>query len=132
MPPAAHPIQYFRGMTRNEFLRRFPRASESAIRQNCSDGLPHDAERKSDSRNEPMGPPAREGKDAAKCAVRVTSFRTRCADERNLWDKYFIDALVKAGILFDDSPQWCRVEVTQELVPTNSECRTEIVIERIC
>jgi hypothetical protein len=60
--------------------------------------------------------------------VRIKSFRTRLADERNLYDKYITDALVTAGILRDDSPKWCKVEVSQIRVGIKADERTEIEI----
>jgi hypothetical protein len=82
-------------------------------------------------RHEPMAAPERAGVDKVRRAVRITSFRLRECDERNLTDKYFTDALVTAGILFDDSPQWAKVEVEQVIVEKSWEQRTEIIISKI-
>lgn len=60
--------------------------------------------------------------------VRITSFRCRLLDERNLFDKHFVDALRYAGVLFDDSPAWCQVEVTQRQVGSRDHERTEIEV----
>lgn len=70
----------------------------------------------------------RGNRDQIRRLVRITSFRTRECDDRNLFDKYFTDALVHAGILVDDSPEWCKVEVEQKSVDHKWEQRTEIEI----
>ncbi len=69
--------------------------------------------------------------DPAKRLVRFKSFRLRLCDERNLTDKYFTDALVAAGLLHDDSPQFCQVQVEQIKVEHWTEERTEITITNL-
>lgn len=78
------------------------------------------AERQRNPGNEPMAsaPPA--NINSKRRLVRLTSLRYRLIDARNLWDKYFVDSLVSAGILIDDSPRWCQVEVSQILIPSDS------------
>lgn len=61
--------------------------------------------------------------------VRITSFRLRLLDERNLADKYFTDALIYAGILHGDSPDEAQIIVRQEKVSEAALERTEIWIE---
>ena len=78
--------------------------------------------------NEPVAEDPRSHRDKIRRLVRITSFRTRECDERNLFDKYFTDALVHAGLLFDDTPRWCKVEVEQKPVAHKWEQRTEIEI----
>lgn len=78
-----------------------------------------------------MATPARAGFDPTKRLVRFTSHRLRLLDERNLKDKYFTDALRYAGILFNDSPEWAKIEVSQVQVKTKADERTEITIEEI-
>lgn len=90
--------------------------------------LPPDAQRQRDSVDEPVAADAREAANKVRCLVRFTSYRTRLCDERNLWDKHFTDALVEAGLLFDDSPTWCKVEVAQVQVKDKSLERTEITV----
>lgn len=91
-------------------------------------GLLQLAQQKPDPGNEPLA--ASSGEDCCPGFrhVRVTSYRTRLLDERNLWDHYIVDALVKAGLLRDDSPQWCKVEVAQHLVGRKCDERTEVEI----
>lgn len=78
--------------------------------------------------NDSVAESARETDVPSFRVVRVTSYRTRLVDERNLWDKYLVDSLVRAQLLRDDSPQWCRVEVHQVKVGLKSDERTEVEI----
>ncbi len=88
-----------------------------------------DAEREFNPVHEPVGKDAREGAYQGRCHVRVTSFRLRLLDERNLWDKHFLDALVEAGVLRGDAVKDIAIEVTQEKVDHAYQERTEMVIE---
>jgi hypothetical protein len=78
--------------------------------------------------DEPVG--ANEGADNRPGfrVVRITSYRTRLVDERNLYDKAIVDALRYAGLLREDSPQWCKVEVSQVQVGVKADERTEITV----
>ena len=71
---------------------------------------------------------AREAPDAVRRLVRYTLFRVRTVDEENWCTKHFTDALILSRLLFDDSPRWCKIEVTQVKVRFPSEERTEIEI----
>lgn len=110
---------------------RFP-ISESTARRNSPDGVASGAELERPVRHEPVA--TQKGKRAysGRYAVRVTSFRLRLLDDRNLADKFFVDALVYAGILHSDAPKHAKVEVTQIQVKDAAEERTEIVIEPMC
>lgn len=77
---------------------------------------------------EPVGTDEGKANNARRRTVRITSYRMRLIDERNLWDKHFVDALVRSGLLVDDSPQWCEVIVKQVQVGNPKLQRTEIVI----
>jgi hypothetical protein len=63
-----------------------------------------------------------------RCLIRITSFRRRLCDERNLTDKYFTDALIEAGIAPSDAPKYVKVEVNQEQVRFDYLERTVIII----
>lgn len=67
-------------------------------------------------------------KDSACFSVRITSYRSRLLDPDNLCPKYFIDCLVYAGIVRDDSPQAIRITVEQ-FKCAKAEERTELVVE---
>jgi len=109
---------------------RFP-ISESTARLNSPDGVASRAEPEPPVSHEPVAAQKRKGAYAERCLVRVTSFRLRLADERNLAEKYFVDSLVYAGILHSDSPKHAKVEVTQIQVSDPATERTEIVITPI-
>jgi len=100
-------------MTRNEFIRRFPNASESTIRANSSDSPPSGAEPQSSAGDESVAEASGENPCPTKCLVRVTSCRLKLIDGDNLHAKAFVDALKTAGAIFDDSPKWCEVKVDQ-------------------
>lgn len=67
--------------------------------------------------------------DQKRRVVRITSFRKRLCDERNLWDKHFTDALQEAGIIVSDAPQHATIQVRQEKVAHDWEERTEIEVD---
>jgi hypothetical protein len=111
----------------------FDNASASFKRRNphLFGGMASDTVLQPNPEYEPVAEDAREIVDQARRLVRITSFRLRLCDERNLWDKHFVDALVEAGIIFDDSPEFCQIEVKQEEVKDWRLERTEITIEPI-
>lgn len=74
-----------------------------------------DAERKRDPGHESLAAAPGANRHSTRRLVRLTSYRRRELDERNLWDKYFVDSLVLAGILVDDSPAWAKIEVIQRV-----------------
>lgn len=113
-------------MTPDELKRYFPQASADTILKNC--GVEKDAERERNPGDESVAAPARARPDPVRRLVRLTSYRCRLLDERNSFDKYFVDALVYAGILFDDSPVWAQIEVSQRLVHGKELERTEIEV----
>jgi len=100
-------------MTRNEFIRRFPNASESAIAANCSYSPSSGAELKSSPGDESVAEASGENPCATKCLVRITSFRLKLIDGDNLHAKAFVDSLETAGAIFKDSPEYCEVKVDQ-------------------
>jgi hypothetical protein len=68
-----------------------------------------------------------------KMRVRIKSFRVSpCHDTANLIGgcKEMVDALVRVGLLKDDSDQWASFEYAQEKVPRGQE-RTEIELEPV-
>lgn len=116
-------------MTRNEIKERFPHASEAFVRANLDpDSVPPSPKLERSVQHEPVAADARKAADARRRLVIVKSFRARLCDERNLCDKYFVDALVRAGILVDDSPEWAKIEVYQVKVDSKAEERTEIQV----
>jgi hypothetical protein len=122
-------------MTRRELQERFPNASEAFLRRTADDRPLAVADRVAP---DPVGQPSRDEEPVAedeggvaykgRCLVRITSFRRRLCDERNLYDKHFVDALKEAGAFVDDSPKYVQVEVSQEQVQFAHEERTVIVL----
>lgn len=66
--------------------------------------------------HEPVAALPRTVADPVRRVVRITALRCQLLDGENVWTKYFTDALRYAGILFDDSPSWCEVQVQQKIV----------------
>lgn len=130
-------------MTRAEFTARFPHASESVIRLNCSDYIrrttapippsPRDppspaiVERREP--HEPLAPDPTQARDPGSYVVRVTNFSVRLLDEDNLCEKFHVDSLRYAGLIPTDAPDRCRIITTQKKVARKADERTEIVIE---
>lgn len=122
-------------MTRSELQARFPNASEAFLRRTADDGAvavtdgvaPNPIDQPSRD-EEPVAEDAGGFAYQGRCLIRITSFRRRLCDERNLYDKHFVDALKEAGAFVDDSPQFVQVEVGQEQVQFAHEERTVIVM----
>lgn len=115
-------------MTRQELNRRYPECSEDFLKLNSSDSVPPPAKPESDSQHEPVAKEAGAGPNVGFRFVLVTSFRLRLIDADNLFAKYIVDCCVKAGLLRDDSPHWCKVQVGQIKVDNPAEERTVIEI----
>lgn len=91
--------------------------------------LPLSAREKPDPRNEPVAEKQRKIANPIRRAVRIKSFRCRLVDRDGVWIAYLIDALCRAGILFDDSQDWLeKIEVEQIKVAEKRHERTEVII----
>jgi hypothetical protein len=114
----------------NEIRRRFPNASKSTLARNTALGsvAPH-PKPQPDRLDEPLAADEGEVAYQGRCLIRITSFRRRLCDERNLYDKHFVDALKEAGCFVDDSPDYVKVEVSQQEVKTKpEECTSSEII----
>jgi hypothetical protein len=80
---------------------------------------------------EQVAPPEREAAMQRRCLVRITSFRVKPTDDDNIYWKDLLDALTKSGAIFDDSPQWIKIERQQVKVEHRFQERTEVEIEPI-
>ena len=66
----------------------------------------------------------------APCTINVMSVRKKLADPDNVCTKYFVDGIVKSGILQDDSPEFVTsVTVNQRKAQKGEEEKTIITIE---
>jgi len=116
-------------MNREEILKRYPNASESFIRANLgSDRVAPSPVAQPSRENDPVAADEGEVAYQSRCLVRITSFRRCLCDERNLYDKHFVDALKEAGAFIDDSPRYVQVTVDQKQVEFPHEERTVIVM----
>lgn len=116
-------------MTREEILKLWPNATESTIQRNLDAGsVASNAIVEQSSQANPAAADAGEVAYQGRCLVGITSFRRRLCDERNLYDKHFVDALTEAGAFVDDSPKYVQVIVGQVQVEHAHEERTVIVL----
>lgn len=91
--------------------------------------LPPAAREKPDPSNEPVAAKPRKIADPVRRALLIKSYRRRLLDGDGVWIAYLIDALQRAGILFDDSPGWLeKIEVLQIKVAEKRHERTEVII----
>ena len=101
-------------MTRNEILRRFPKATESFIQANLdADATPQAAVVERDSSHAPLAAEEVQRPIGARFLVRITSVRKRLLDEDNLCEKYHVDLCRYAGVIPDDAPDKVKIEVSQ-------------------
>lgn len=116
-------------MTPHELKKIFPNASRSTLQRNLeTGGVPPSAEHEQDSVNESLAASPGTHRNPCRCAVVIASYRLRLADEDNLFIKWHLDALVRAGIIRNDDPSSVQVEVRQFEVEWPDMERTEIYI----
>jgi hypothetical protein len=102
-------------MTHNEILRRYPNASASFIRANLSDeNAGKIAKLESNPCDAPLEKKEVQRRSRERFLVSIKSKRKRLIDEDNLCEKYLVDLLRYSRVIPDDSPDQCRVEVSQE------------------
>ena len=66
-----------------------------------------------DSGNAPLEAEKNQRSDSSRFLVRIESRRKRLLDEDNICEKYLVDLLRYSGIIANDSPDQCRIEVGQ-------------------
>lgn len=117
-------------MTPAELKTKFPHASESFIRQNCSVGLRAGDEERAEGKSLERSVP-REETCRTRITIRFTVYAKRAAD----WDAYDVkwvqDLLVNIGVLPGDDWAVLQGEVRSEKVHKKEEERTEIEIVRL-
>lgn len=116
-------------MTRDELIKKFPRASEAFIQANLERLRAADAERA------PVVPleraPSGKAAGRARLEVRFTCYSRRPCDWDNLRYKDCQDLLVVAGILDDDSHELLQGSVVSRKVHSAEEERTEVEIYEV-
>lgn len=118
-------------MKREEFLARFPNATESTIRRNVdAAGQPSPAQPQHDSLQRLAGPATPETRHPAQCLVRVESRRVRLQDPDNAVVKWHIDALRYAGVIPDDTSAHIQLSISQTKVATKAEEGTLIHLSK--
>jgi len=100
---------FYQSMKRNDLQSAFPNSSADFLARNTG----KIAKLESDSRDAPLGEKKVQGRTGQKFHIRIKSFRKRLIDEDNLCAKYHTDLCRYAGILPDDAPGICKIEVSQ-------------------
>lgn len=118
-------------MTRDQLLIKFPNASESFVRANCSEDTRTPAVVESDPRIGTLGTSKTEKADHGRFRVRVESVRKRLLDVDNLCEKYAIDCCRYSGLLPSDDPGTTEIQTTQRKAHKGEPEHTVITIERI-
>ena len=99
-------------MTRNELTRRFPKSSEAFIQANCTAA----AIVERGPGDEPLAKEEVQGQVSGRVLVCVTSVRKRLLDQDNLCEKFHVDLLRRAGVIYDDAPGQCQIETRQRKI----------------
>ncbi len=140
-------------MTRQQLKTKFPNASPAFLNANADlfDNPPsrsnHQASqagkepsRGADTDSPVVEPSVSHGAlDAARIQkgvsrnvlVRVTAMRKRLLDEDNLCEKYVVDLLRNAGIIFDDAPGETKIEVCQQKAAKGEAERVKVEVFQI-
>lgn len=112
-------------MKPDDIRRLFPNASASCIAANLEPDRPAPrAEPQRPVLHEPVAEVRRAEGDPPRLRVRITSRRVRLIDPDNLTGKYFVDCLVRRGIIAGDSAKHVEYSIRQEKAD-----RDETVIE---
>lgn len=118
-------------MSPDELRRLFPGASRSTVARNQAGGLASGPIGKSNSVHVAVAEDEGKAADQVRRLVRFKIFHIREQDSENWHTKHFTDALKEAGVIFDDSPQWCQIEREEIIVDHRWQERTEIEITPI-
>lgn len=103
------------GLPPSDDLRKLFPGSSSFHKLNAVDSVARQ-KLKSNPQHELVAEDALQAAGKVRCLVRFTLLRRRLLDDDNPYLKPFLDGLKEAGVIVDDSPTWCRVEVIQKLV----------------
>jgi hypothetical protein len=98
----------------NDIKKRFPNASESFIRANLSDGDSGAVTKlEPNPRNAPLAAKEVQRPTGERFLVRIEGRRKRLLDVDNSCEKYLVDLLRYCGVIPDDAPDKCEIEVSQ-------------------
>ena len=101
-------------MTRNDIIKRYPRASESFIKANLdADHSGQDAVLERPARHESLAAHKGEEGTAGRIFIRFVSVRKRLLDPDNLSQKWLLDCLRYCQIIDGDEPEKISIETTQ-------------------
>lgn len=81
--------------------------------------------------NKPLGQDEIQKTGESRFLVRVISVRKRLLDEDNLAEKFLVDCCRNAGLIPDDAPEFCKIEVAQRKVQDNEPEHVIIEIENL-
>jgi len=116
-------------MTRNEILRRFPKATESFIQANLDvDNTRPDAVMERPAIHEPLAANQGEERATGKLFIRFVSVRKRLLDPDNLAEKWLLDCLRYCRAIRGDEPEKISIETTQRKATKGEIEHTEIAV----
>ena len=119
-------------MSREEIIKRYPRASESFIRANLSDGDSGAvAKLESNPRNAPLAKKEVQRPTGERFLVRIEGRRKRLLDVDNSCEKYLVDLIRYCGVIPDDAPDKCEIEVSQTKCKKGEQEEITIEVFRI-
>lgn len=81
--------------------------------------------------NKPLGQDEIQKTSESRFLVRVISVRKILLDEDNLAEKFLVDCCRNAGLIPDDAPEFCKIEVAQRKVQDNEPEHVIIEIENL-
>jgi hypothetical protein len=119
-------------VNRESILKAFPDASESFIRANL--GVVNTVQPtvvESSVGDRALEKKKTKKRDIGRFLVRVESVRKRLLDEDNLCEKYHVDLCRYAGIIPDDAPGRCQIEVRQRKAEKGEAEKVNIAIYKL-
>lgn len=119
-------------MTENEIKRRFPNASQAFIKANIdSYGISTSPFSELCARQTLHATGKDKTRSSERCLVSFTCYRTRKQDPDNAVVKWFVDALRRAKLIYDDTEEAIEIKIKQVKCKTRKEERTEIEISQL-
>lgn len=119
---------YFKGWDERRIAEHNARVARGKGLPVDAGGMAPAAEPQRSAAPEPVAAAAREAVVQERRLVRVTSFRMVPTDDDNIYHKDLLDALTESGAIFDDAPQWAKIERLQVKVEHKWQERTEVEV----